>query len=124
MDNFYQNCPASRMQNGARELGDYKTATRRNEYIKYVNGIWRDDQYRVFLQGNTTEILDREFAYYKKANKCWEQGCIQTYPTLVTPQQYAEQMKAANAQVKGTNKGGACCKYPDYRLNPDLNTRL
>ncbi len=122
MDNFYQNCPAVRMQTGARDIGDFKGATRRNEYIKFVNGIWRDDQYRVFLQKNTTEIQDREWAFYKKANVCREQGCVHNFPTLSSPQQYVEQRKAAEAQLQG--KKCPCKKFPDYRLNPDLNTRL
>ena len=48
MDNFYQNCPA-KMDDG-RFTTNYRSDSCINEQIKYVNGITRDDDYRLFLQ--------------------------------------------------------------------------
>lgn len=126
MDNYFQNCPPVMMQDGGRELGDFKTATRRNEYIKYINGMWRDDQYRVFLQSNGREIQNREWDWYSKGNRCREQGCVHIYPTLSTTEQYVEERKLAEAQLQRPRKSCKmpCAKFDDYRLNSDLKPRV
>ena len=40
MDNYYANCPA---RSYGRDLSNYKSDSMVNEYIKYENGITRDD---------------------------------------------------------------------------------
>lgn len=123
MDNFFHDCPPM-MSDGGRQFGDFKTATRRNEYIKYINDIWRDDRYRLFLQQNGGQILDKEWQYHKENNSCHEGGCIHNYPTRSTNQQYAQE-KAAYDSVydKRTNSELAplrqCRKQKDFRLFPD-----
>jgi hypothetical protein len=122
MDNFYQGCPP-KMEDG-RHLTDYQTATRRNEYIKYINDVWRDDQYRLFLQLNGKEMLDREWAYQKKNNSCWVNDCIFNYPTRALPRHYWQEMQAYNSISNlHTNKQLAplrqCVKRPDYRMISD-----
>ena len=79
MDNYFQSC-LPMMEDQGRQLGDFKTATRRNEYIKYINDIWRDDQYRLFLQLNGKQIMDREWNYHKENNSCWVNECVHNYP--------------------------------------------
>jgi len=121
MDNYFQSCPP--MMDG-RHLGDYKSETRRNEYIKYVNDIWRDDQYRLFLQLNGKEMADREFAYNKHYNSCWVNDCVHIYPTRQSPQHFAQERQAYDSIFNAnTNKEMAplrkCFKYRDYRLNPE-----
>ena len=64
MDNYYRNCPA-KMDDG-RFITNYKSSTCNNEYIKYVNGIVRDDDYRLFLQLNADKIMDSEWLYLIK----------------------------------------------------------
>lgn len=122
MDNYYQNCPPM-MEDQGRHLGDFKTATRRNEYIKYINDIWRDDQYRLFLQLNGKEIMDREWAYHNKRNRCWVNDCVHHYPTRMNPRHFSQEMQAYNSiyDMK-TNKPLAkmrvCPCRKDFRLNP------
>ena len=122
MDNYFQNCPPM-MSDQGRHLGDYKTATRRNEYIKYINDIWRDDQYRLFLQLNGKEILDKEWAYHRKNNSCWSNDCIHNYPTRSLPRHLVQEREAYDSiyDLK-TNQSLAplrkCPKYNDFRLNP------
>jgi hypothetical protein len=122
MDNFFHSCPP-KMEDQGRHLGDFKTATRRNEYIKYINDIHRDDQYRLFLQSNGTELLDNMWKYQKKYNKCFVNDCIHHYPTRTNPRQFVQEREAYDSIFNlKTNKPLApmrqCNKYEDYRLNP------
>src|SRR5690606_28863493 len=123
MDNYFQSCPPM-MEDGGRHMNDYQSATRRNEYIKYVNDIWRDDQYRLFLQLNGKEIMDREWAYNRQNNSCWVNDCVHNYPTRQNPRQFFQEREAYDSIFNlKTNKEMAplrqCRKYRDFRLNPD-----
>ncbi len=71
MDNYYTSCPP-RMQDGGRHLGDFQSSVRRNEHIRHILGINRDDEYRLFLQQNGKKILDKQWETYKCNNSCWE----------------------------------------------------
>jgi len=111
------------MEDGGRHLGDFKTATRRNEYIKYINDVWRDDQYRLFLQKNGQEILDKEWGWHKKRNSCWANDCIHNYPTRSLPRHFVQEREAYDSIYDmRTNKPlepmRQCQKYNDFRLNP------
>ena len=123
MDNFFQNCPP-KMSDQGRHLADFQSSTRRDEYIKYVNDIYRDDQYRLFLQTNGKEIMDREWAYHNKNNRCWVNDCIHNYPTRSLPRHYAQEMQAYNSIFNvNTNKQMAplrqCVKQEDFRMTTD-----
>ena len=83
MDNFYCHCPA-KMQEGSRFLTEYKNDTSVNEYIKHINGIWRDDDYRDYLQANGATILCRERVYLNKKYNCKSTYQIHNFPTRVT----------------------------------------
>lgn len=123
MDNYFQTCPPM-MEDQGRHLGDFQTATRRNEYIKYINDVWRDDQYRLFLQLNGKQIMDREFAYHKRYNSCWVNDCVHNYPTRQAPQHFVQERQAYDSIFDPrTNKQMAplrrCIRYKDFRLNPE-----
>ena len=123
MDNYFQNCPPMMADQG-RHLGDFKTATRRNEYIKYINDIWRDDQYRLFLQLNGKQIMDREWGYHKKHNSCWANDCIHHYPTRSLPRHFYQEREAfdsifdlnKNKQLEHMRR---CQPYKDFRMHPN-----
>lgn len=122
MDNYFKNCPPM-MEDQGRHLGDYKTATRRNEYIKYINDIVRDDQYRLFLQKNGKEILDREWSWQRKNNSCWENDCVHNYPTRSLPRHMWQEREAYDSITNPkTHQALAplrkCESWADYRLNP------
>jgi hypothetical protein len=121
MDNYFHNCPPM-MEDQGRPLSDFKSSTRRNEYIKYINDIWRDDEYRLFLQKNGKEIMDREFAYHKQNNSCFVNPCVHIYPTRQSPRQFVQERQAYDSIFNlKTNKQFAnlrvCPPYADYRLN-------
>jgi hypothetical protein len=120
-DNYFQGTLPARMGLG-REFGQYKTSTRHNEYIKYINDIWRDDQYRVFLQKNGDSILDREWAYFKSMKGPSVQECPHNYETRSTPQILNQEMQAYNSiyNMKTNNKLAPmrqCKVFKDFRLN-------
>lgn len=119
MDNFYQNCPPKM---DGRDFGDYQTATRRNEYIKYVNDIHRDDQYRLFLQTNGTELLDNMWNYQRRFNSCPMQVCVHHYPLRTNTRQMVQEREAYDSIFDpNTHEKMAqfreCVPMNDYRLN-------
>lgn len=119
-DNFYNSCPAK--MSDQRFLTDHRSSTRRNEYIKYINDVYRDDQYRLFLQLNGAEILDKEWQYNKQFNSCWENPCVHKYPTRINNEQAAQELMLYNSlSNKNTNVPLAplrkCEHFNDYRLN-------
>jgi hypothetical protein len=121
MDNYFQNCPP-KMQDQGRPLSDFQSPTRRNEFIKYSNDIYRDDQYRLFLQKNGKEIMDREWNYYGQTARCWDNDCVHNYPTRSLPSDYYNEMQAYNSIFnQNTNKEYAplrvCEQLNDYRMN-------
>lgn len=123
MDNYYLNCPP-KMSDQGRMLGDYKSPTWTNEYIRHVNGIYRDDQYRLFLQTNGKEMLDNEWDYYTRNASCWNSPCVHKYPTRVTNYDFAHEMQVYNSIFDmNTNEEFApervCHKYKDFRMMSD-----
>ena len=122
MDNFFRGCPAM-MNDGFRPLTDHKTATRRAEYIKYINDLWNNNQERLFLQQNGYEFLQKEHNYHKNKNSCFVNDCVHIYPTRSTPRHLWQEMQVYNSIYdKNTNEKLApmrvCYPYKDYRLNP------
>lgn len=119
MDNFFKECPA-RMSDG-RIFSDYKTSTRRNEYIKYANGIYDNNKYRFFLQENGEKMLDNILEHNLANNSCHVNPCVHTYPSRVTPQDMKEEMRRHNQRALNkyaTNKpNNGCAKHTPYRLN-------
>lgn len=119
MDNFFKSCPAM-MEDGGRDLGNYKTPTRREEYIKYINRIERDDEYRLFLQQNAKEFMDNEWNYYKRTQSCHVSDCVHSFPTRQNPMDLALEKRlydSRNSSNPELAKLRVCKKYPDYRLN-------
>ena len=126
-DNFYHNCPAD-MGHG-RHLRDFKTATRRNELIKWMSNITRNDQYRLFLQLNGKKILDNEWNFHKNRNNCWVNDCVHNYPLRSTTRHFVQEREAYDSIYNfATNKRLApmrrCFDYEDYRMHSTEDYRL
>lgn len=114
MDNYFRGCPANV---GNRNLSDYKTTTRREEYIKYINGIVRDDEYRLFLQQNGKEFMDREFNWYKQTQSCYVNNCVHNYPTRQSPLDLATEKRLYDSRLQSNIKNNGCTFYKDYKLS-------
>jgi len=119
MDNFYSGCPPK--MSDQRHLSDFRSSTRRDEYIKYINDIYRDDQYRLFLQSNGAEIMNKEWQFNKQFNSCWDNDCVHKYPTRINNEQAAQEMLIYNS-IHNPNTHvplsplRKCNKFIDYRL--------
>jgi hypothetical protein len=119
MDNFYNGCPPK--MGDSRFLTDYRTSNTREEYIKAINGITREHDYRDFLQKKGSEIMDKEWGYLKSKKSCTSKRCVHSYPTRVSPGQNHEEMTKYNdIQSKkilpGDPKYPSCGKLNDYRM--------
>ena len=68
MDNYFKDCPP-KMDDG-RYLTDFRPTSIREQFIKSINGIVRDDEYRNFLQKNGESIIDREWSALRKTQSC------------------------------------------------------
>lgn len=114
MDNFYKQCPP--MMSDGRLFTDHRTNVRMNEYIKYINDINRDDDYRIFLQDNAENILDNQWEHERKNKSCWANECIHNYPTRMYPGFFKRERKAADSMFnpQRTEKY-PCRKFSDYR---------
>ena len=54
-----------------------------NEYIKYTNGIVRDDDYRLFLQTNAEKMMDSEWLFLRENYSCFNNACVHNYPLRI-----------------------------------------
>jgi hypothetical protein len=79
-----------------RFLTNYKSATANNEYIKYLNGIVDNDDYRLFLQVNATKIMDSDWTYLIKNDSCWNNACVHNYPLRMNPRLFEQERKNSN----------------------------
>jgi hypothetical protein len=115
MDNFYSNCPP-KMDDG-RFTTNYKSSNSYNEYIKYMNGITRDDDYRLFLQLNADKLMDSEWLYLRKKDSCWNNACVHKYPLRMDPRLFEQERKNADMlfKYKELPDNLKCIKYSDYR---------
>jgi hypothetical protein len=122
MDNFFKQCPA-KMSDG-RLFTDYRTATRREEYVKYINNIVRDDEYRMFQQCNADSIMDGEWKFNKSNKSCQVQECIHTYPTRMYPPWFVEQRLKYDSLYDPNRKTRYdCSPKPDYRMTHTKTTQ-
>lgn len=84
MDNYHDTCPP-KMHDQGRHLRDFQTATRRNEQIKYVNNIFRDDEYRIFLQQNGLCMMRENYLKLRAEQSCQSKpSYVHTGPTRQT----------------------------------------
>ena len=116
MDNYYKNCPP-KMDDG-RFTTNYKTDTSVNEYIKYMNGITRDDDYRLFLQINADKLMDSEWLYLRKNDSCWNNACVHNYPLRMNPKLFSQERERADSLFtkKFLNDNLKCQQFADYRM--------
>lgn len=126
MDNYYKNCPP-KMDDG-RFTTNYKSSSSINEYIKYMNGITRDDDYRLFLQINADKIMDSEWSYLRSNDSCWNNACVHDYPLRMDPRLFSQERENANKlfEKKELPNSFKCDSYPDYRMSetPQQNYKI
>jgi hypothetical protein len=115
MDNFFKQCPP-KMEDGRLFL-DARSAVRREEYIKFINNIVRDDDHRLFYQKNADTIMDREWKYLKENKYCRLKECVHTYPTRVYPPWFVEERRKYDSLKNPARvMKYECPTVGDYRL--------
>lgn len=121
VDNYFKSCPP--VMSDGRIFTDYRTSVRTNEYIKHINGIERDDEYRIFLQTNAQRIMDEQWKYLRENKSCWINECVHNYPTRMYPPLFNEERKATNAALNNLGTMNSCQRFNDYRATESLKNK-
>lgn len=112
MDNFYKNCQP-KMQDG-RFLTDYMSSNYRENFIQKNNRIFRNDDYRFFLQDYGKGFMDKEWQIEK--NKiCKQQNNIHKFPLIVSQKEMTIEKKMYDNNYMINNQ----YLTNDYRLFND-----
>lgn len=108
------------MNDKGRGITEFKPPNRIDGYIGYINNIYRDDEYRHYLQNNSKKIRDSEWMYIRNKNYYWPNVCIHDkFPQRPTLLQMAQQKQLYDdiAKYGAKNvKGLKCPEKYDYRL--------
>jgi hypothetical protein len=86
------------------------------EQIKYTNGIIRDDEARLFLQGNAEKFIDGEWKYLRDNRSCWKNECVHVYPTRMFPPWFNEEIHNYNTMSSPNHVPFPCTSFGDYRM--------
>lgn len=114
-DNFFKNCPAVMDYSS---FTDYRDATRREQYIRSINGVTNDYDYKRLLQQNATKIMNAEWAFMKMNYGCSANECIHTSPTSPPSGDFNVEMARYNkVRVNGDRAAAQCKPVIDYRTS-------
>ena len=115
-DNFYPECPAVMSYSS---FTDYRDNHRREQFIRTINNIKTDYEYKDFLQGKASQIMTSEWAYLKKAYTCQPNLCVFNAATSPPPGSFNTELKTYNdSRMKNAdNSKLVCAKLEDYRLS-------
>jgi hypothetical protein len=121
MNNYFPQCPA--LMSDGRHFTNWRQASEFNEYIKYINELERDDDYRLFLQNNAEVIMENEWKNTTNKMKCWENACIHKYPTRSFPHHFKKELTDFNKyfELNQPKNFSKCNEYADYRLTPTVD---
>jgi hypothetical protein len=111
-DNFHKDCPA--VMNYS-PFTDYRSSNKREQYVKTMNGIVCNDEYRQFLQSNTEKIMESEWDYLAQNYSCRTNPCIHTLPTRPPHGSHRAELALYNA-VRAGKAEAPCRKLKNYRL--------
>jgi hypothetical protein len=67
---FGKSCGCPSLMQDSRIFTNYMSATKMNEYIKNINNITDNSQYRTFLQNNGVKIMKKEQEYSNNNKLC------------------------------------------------------
>lgn len=116
MDNFYQQCPP--LMDDNRMFTDWTTSTKREQFIKYINNISDEHQYRLFLQNNAIQFMTNQWDKLKRENSCYVNDCLHKHSSRVNPGIYSTEQIAYNKLLTSqrTPSPENCEKFNDYNL--------
>ncbi len=114
-DNFFKECPAVMDYS---PFTDYRTAHRREQHIRMINGITNDYDYKNLLQQNATKIMSLETEYNKTAFGCVSNQCIHVSPTSPQPGDFNTEMNRYNqVRVMGKKDIAQCKAEQTYKMS-------
>ena len=114
-DNFFKNCPA--VMDYA-SFTDYRTAHRREQYIRQINGVTNDYDYKNLLQNNGIKIMQADWALNKVNYGCNSNECIHVSPTSPPPGDFNVEMARYNqVRVMANREIAKCAPVGDYRMS-------
>jgi hypothetical protein len=114
-DNYYKECPAVMAYS---QLTDYRQPAAREEYIRSINNIVSDHEYRYFLQNNAAKIMDAEWTLLTKSYNCQPNPCIHNSPTRQSEGDQYKELRLYNDTRAGkvAPEQVQCKKLGDYRM--------
>ena len=114
-DNFFKECPAVMDYSS---FTDYRTAHRREQYIRQINGVTNDYDYKNLLQKNASKIMKAENDFFRVNYGCSVNPCIHTSPTSPAPGDFNKEMQRYNnVRVTGNTASAKCTPMEDYRTS-------
>jgi hypothetical protein len=114
-DNYYKECPAVMAYS---QLTDYRQAATREEYIRSINNVVSEHDYRYFLQNNAAKIMDAEWTLLTKTYNCQPNACIHNSSTRQPEGDQYKELRLYNDTRSGKVKPEEvqCKKFSDYRM--------
>ncbi len=114
-DNYYKECPAVMAYS---QVTDYRQPAVREEYIRSINNIVSEHEYRYFLQNNASKIMDAEWALLTKSYNCQPNVCIHNSPTRQPEGDQYKELRLYNDTRSGkvAPEQVQCKKLDDYRM--------
>ncbi len=114
-DNYYKECPAVMAYS---QLTDYRQPAAREEYIRNINNIVSDHEYRYFLQSNAAKIMDAEWNLLTTTYNCQPNACIHTSSTRQVEGDQYKELRLYNDTRSGkvSQEQVQCKKLGDYRM--------
>ena len=114
-DNYYKECPSVMDYS---QMTDYRQPSVREQYIRNINNIVSEHEYRFFLQTNGAKIMDTEWSLLNKNYNCQPNVCIHNSPTRQPEGDQFKELKLYNETRTGKVNAEAvqCKKLPDYRM--------
>jgi hypothetical protein len=116
-DNYFNQCPAVMDYS---MMTDYRSPYRREQYIRTLNNLTTEHEYRSFLQQNATGLLNNEWGYLNVNFNCRQNPCLHNQPNLRTTNELMKDELTTYNNVR-TGKVMAsnypCQKMQDMNLN-------
>jgi hypothetical protein len=117
-DNYFNQCPAVMDYS---MMTDYRSPNRREQYIRTLNNLTTEHEYRLFLQQNASGLLSNEWNYLNMNFNCRPNPCLHNQQNLRTTNDLMRDELTTYNNVR-TGKESAS-KYPCSKMQ-DMNLNL
>lgn len=114
-DNYYKECPS--VMNYS-QFTDYRQASVREQYMRSLNNVVSDHEYRNFLQTNGGKIMNTEWSLLSESYGCQPNVCIHNSPLHQSQKEQFAENKLYNDVRTGKVDPTVfkCQNLDDYRM--------